>query len=143
MPFVRMYSHFVWSTKNRKPFLDSPELRRQVWEHMKENASRKGIFIDMVSGYEDHCHCLISIGVDQTLSKIMMLIKEESACWINKHRLCKQKFEWQDEYVAIAVCGSDVERVRQYIKNQEVHHKKIQFLQEYDEFIEECADCRI
>jgi len=96
MPFTKIYIHFVWSTKNRIPFLNSLDLRKKVWSHIKENASSKGIFIDFISGYEDHCHCLISLGIDQTIQKTIQLIKGESSFWINKNQLTKEKFEWQD-----------------------------------------------
>ena len=135
MPFVKVYIHFVWSTKNRVPFLDSLELRQKVWQHIRTNAKQKGIFIDFVNGYTDHCHCLVSLGVDQTLQKLMQLIKGESSFWINKEKLTKQKFEWQDEYFAVSVSESVLERTRNYIKNQEDHHKSKTFQQEYDEFI--------
>lgn len=106
---------------------------------MKENAKSKGIFIDSINGYQDHCHCLISLGVDQNMSKIMQLIKGESSYWINKHNLCQQKFEWQDEYFVISVSESMVDKVREYIKNQEEHHKEKPFQQEHDQFIEKCG----
>ena len=139
MAFTKVYIHFIWSTKNRESFLDSPELRKKVWEHIKVNAKEKGIFIDTINGYQEHCHFLISLGIDQTMSKIMQLIKGESSYWINKHKLCKQKFEWQDEYFAISVSESMVDKVREYIKNQEEHHKEKAFQQEYDQFIEKCG----
>lgn len=135
MPFVKVYIHFVWSTKNRVPYLDSKELRQQVWKHIKENAKSKGIYIDFVSGYSDHCHCLVSMGVDQTIQKVMQLTKGESSFWINKNKLTIEKFEWQDEYFAVSVSESALNKVREYIKNQEEHHTKKSFHQEFDEFI--------
>ena len=135
MPFVKVYIHFVWSTKNRYPFLDSKELRLKVWNHIRENAREKGIFIDFISGYSDHCHCLVSLGTDQTIQNLMQLIKGESSFWINKNGLTKEKFKWQDEYYAGSVSESVLDKVRDYIKNQEEHHSKKTFQQEYDEFI--------
>jgi putative transposase len=136
MPFIKVYIHFVWSTKNREPFLNSPALRKTVWEHIKENAKTKGIYIDSINGYQDHCHCLISLGIDQTMSKVMQLIKGESSFWINKNALCKKKFEWQEEYFAVSVSESVVDKVRDYIRNQEDHHTKKSYQQEYDEFMQ-------
>lgn len=135
MAFTKVYIHFVWSTKNREPFLDSFDLRKKVWVHIKENAKEKGIFIDTINGYQDHCHCLISLGIDQTMSKIMQLIKGESSYWINKHNVCNEKFEWQEEYFAVSVSESIVDKVREYIKNQEEHHKRKTYQEEYDQFI--------
>lgn len=135
MPFIKIYIHFVWSTKNRIPHLDSKELRQKVWRHILENTKEKNIYIDFINGYSDHCHCLISLGVDQSPKQIMQLIKGESSRWINKNKLTKQKFEWQDEYFAVSVSESMVERVRNYIKNQEEHHKHKTYQEEYDEFM--------
>lgn len=135
MPFVRVYIHFVWSTKNREQFLATKEIRQKVWQHIKENAKEKGIFIDFINGYSEHCHCLISLGIDQTIQKTMQLIKGESSFWINKQQLINHKFEWQDEYFAVSVSESMIDKVREYIKRQEEHHKHKTFSEEYDEFI--------
>lgn len=136
MPYINVYIHFVWSTKNRYPFLDSHQKRELVWKHIKENGRQKGIYIDFVNGYYDHCHCLVSLGVNQTIQKIMQLIKGESSFWINKQGFLKEKFEWQDEYFAVSVSESMIETVRNYIRNQEQHHCKKTFEDEYIEFIE-------
>ena len=135
MPFLKVYIHFVWSTKNRISYLNSPELRQKVWQHIAENARSKNIFVDFVNGYSDHCHCLVSLGVDQTLQKVAHLIKGESSYWINKNTLTKEKFEWQNDYFAVSVSESMLDRVRHYIKNQEQHHRKKTFQEEYDEFM--------
>jgi putative transposase len=135
MPFIKVYIHFVWSTKNRVPFLDSKELREKVWQHIRDYAKEKGIFVDFVNGYHDHCHCLISLGGDQTIEKIMQLLKGESSFWINKNKLTEKKFGWQDEYFAVSVSESMINKVRNYIKNQEEHHRLKTFEEEYNEFI--------
>jgi REP element-mobilizing transposase RayT len=135
MPFIKVYIHFVWSTKDRIPTLNTLEIRQKLWHHIKENSFKKDIVIDFVNGHEDHCHCLVSLGVDQTIKMIMQLIKGEAAFWFNNQDFIKQKLEWQDEYFAVSVSESQIETVRNYIKNQEEHHKHKTFQQEYDEFI--------
>ena len=110
-------------------------IKTRVWEHIRENAIKKDIFIDFVNRHAEHCHCLVSLGVDQTISKVMQLIKGGSAFWFNKHRMMNQKLEWQDEYFAVSVSESQVDTVRNYIKNQDEQHKNKTFQQEYDEFI--------
>lgn len=64
-----------------------------------------------------------------------MLIKFESSFWVNKQKLISSRFEWQDEYIALSVSESATDKVRQYIANQEEHHKKRTFVEEYDEFL--------
>jgi REP element-mobilizing transposase RayT len=140
MPFVKVYIHFVWSTKDREAQLVTNESREALWKHIRENAKKKGIFIDFINGYKDHCHCLISLGVDQTIQTVMQLIKGESSFWINKNKniyntFGGNKFEWQDEYFAVSVSESMLDKVREYIKNQEEHHRHRSFQEEYDEFI--------
>ena len=135
MPFVKVYIHFVWSTKNRMPLLETKEIRDKVWFHVRENAKKKGIFIDFVNGHSQHCHCLVSLGIEQNISKIMQLIKGESSFWINKAGITKNKFEWQDEYYGVSVSESMIEKVRNYIKNQEVHQSSKSYDDEIDELI--------
>ena len=136
MPFIKVYIHFVWSTKNRVPYLKTIDLRKAMWKHIKENAAKKDIFIDYVNGYNDHCHCLVSLGTEQTISKVMQLIKGESAFWFNNQKLILEKFQWQDEYFAVSVSESMIQKVRDYIKNQEVHHSKKSYQEEHNEMID-------
>lgn len=115
MSWVRIWIHLVFSTKNRVPFLDTPELRLKVFKHIKENAATKGIWLDCVNGYKDHAHCLISLGRDQNISNIAHLIKGESSYWINKNGLTKQKFCWQDDYWAVGLGESDLGNQKIYL----------------------------
>lgn len=135
MPFIKIWVHLVWATKKRQPFL-TKDIRLKVFTHIRENALKKNIYVDFVNGYTDHVHCLISLNQDQTIAKVAQLIKGESSFWINKNNLCSEYFEWQDDYFAVSVSESGINRVREYIKNQETHHAAKTFQQEYDEFIE-------
>lgn len=125
--------HAVWGTKNREPLL-SDEIRQKIILHIKENAIAKQIYIHSINGHYDHLHCLFGLNADMSISKVMQLIKGESAFWINKEKLTKTKFEWADEYFAVSVSESMMDKVRTYINNQEEHHKKITFTQEYETF---------
>ena len=133
MSFLKIYIHFVWSTKNRIHYLDTFDLRLKLWKHIKENGKEKGIFIDQVNGHSDHCHCLISLKSNQTIQNIAQLIKGESSHWVNENNLCTYKFQWQDEYFAVSVSESMLERVKNYIKNQETHHSKHSFEEEVEQ----------
>lgn len=134
MPYIKVWLHLVWSTKNRFPFL-TKEIRQSVFEHIRQNAKTKEIYLDCVNGFTDHIHCLVSLSNEQTISKLLQLIKGESSFWINKQKLCSPKFQWQEEYFAVSVSHSQVQKVRDYIYDQENHHQKKTFQQEYDEFI--------
>ena len=135
MAYISIWVHSVWSTKKRVPFL-SNENKIIIIKHIKENAVKKNIYIDFINGDKEHLHCLISLNQDQCISKVMQLIKGEASYWINNNKITKSKFEWADEYFAVSVSESHVDIVREYIKNQEEHHKKKTWQDEYTEFIE-------
>ncbi|WP_167619703.1 IS200/IS605 family transposase [Maribellus sediminis] len=134
MAYIKIYLHCVWGTKNRIPFITTRN-KQTILNHIKENARDKSIHIDFINGHKEHIHCLISLKADQMVSKCLQLIKGESSYWINKQRLTSGKFEWADEYFAVAVSDSQVNRVREYIKNQEIHHRNKSWEEEYQEFI--------
>ena len=135
MSYVKIWLHCVWGTKNRIPFL-SQSNKKAIFSHIKENAKSKGIYVDFINGHKEHIHCTISLNADQTLSKVIQLIKGESSFWINKSKLTHGKFEWADEYFAVSVSESQINSVRDYIKLQESHHKNKSWEDEYNEFIE-------
>jgi len=134
MSWVRIWVHLVFSTKNREPFLHK-DIRKQVFQHIKDNAAKKGIYLDAVNGYSDHAHCLISLNKDLSISQTSQLIKGESSFWINQNKLTAGKFIWQDDYWAVSVSESHLQKVRRYIFNQEEHHQKKSFTEEVEEFM--------
>lgn len=113
------------------------EIRTRLFNHIRENARAKAIYLDFINGYVEHVHALISLGGDQSVSKVAQLLKGESSHWANQQQLTATKLEWQDEYIAVSVSDSMVDIVREYIKNQEEHHRKKSFAEEYDEFLKE------
>lgn len=135
MPYINIWIHLIWSTKNRQPFLKK-ELKSKIISHIKENAKNKNIYLDFINGDTDHIHTLISLKADQSISKIAHLLKGESSHWVNQNHLTKTEFAWQEEYIAVSVSHSAVNKVRNYIKNQEEHHRKKSFPEEYQLFID-------
>lgn len=133
MAYVKIWIYCVWETKKRIPFLSSNKL--EIFNHIKNNARKKNIYIDRINGDKKHIHCIISLKSDQTISKVIQLIKGESSFWINKQKLIKTRFEWADEYYAVSISESHLSRIREYIKNQEEHHNKKTWVEECDEFI--------
>lgn len=135
MSWVKVWVHYVFSTKNREPYLNSKELREKIFNHIKENAKEKNIWLDSINGYKEHIHCLISLNKEQSISKIAQLIKGESSFWINKNKLIKDKFVWQDDYWAVSVSESHIIKIRKYIQQQEDHHKIKSFTEEVNDFM--------
>jgi len=66
MPFIKVWIHYVWSTKYREPVLVDSD-RDLLFKHIKENAVKNEIFLDRINGYHDHAHSLVSLGADQTI----------------------------------------------------------------------------
>ena len=135
MSWTSIWVHLVFSTKNREPYLQNKEIRGKIFQHIRENAKEKDIWIDTINGYHDHAHCLISLNKDQSISKVAQLIKGESSNWINKNKIIRSKFFWQDDYWAVSVSESHLKEVRKYIFEQDVHHKKITFAEEVEKFM--------
>ena len=134
MPFIKIWVHLIWSTKNREKIISS-EMKNILIEHIKSNCNEKGVWLDSINCVSDHIHLLISLNAEMPISKLVMLIKGESSHWINKNKLIRGKFQWQEEYIALSVSESIIPKVRDYIKNQEEHHRRITFSEEYDDFM--------
>ena len=134
MPYLKVWIHLIWATKNREPVLNK-EIRPVLFRHIRNNSEGKEIHLDFINGYHDHVHTLISLKNDQTISRVAQLLKGESSHWINQQNLIPQKLEWQDDYFAVSVSESQVNTVREYIKNQEEHHRKRTFAEEYAELL--------
>jgi len=79
MSWIRIWVHLVFSTKNHEPFLSTPDIRKQFFEHIKLNSEKKKIWLDYINGYTEHSHSLISLGRDQCVSQVAQLIKWETS----------------------------------------------------------------
>ena len=88
-----------------------------------------------INGMPDHLHILIGMRPHQSLSDLMQDIKGDSSTWINDHHLTKLKFKWQEGYAAFSYSHSHLKNVIAYIENQENHHRKISFMEEYLNFL--------
>lgn len=134
MSYVKIWIHAVWAVKNREPIISQAH-RQQLFEHMHKNALEKGIFMEATGGYHNHAHCLFRLKNEQSIDKVMQLIKGESSFWFNKYIENHPKLNWQKEYFAISVSESHVEKVKHYILNQEIHHQKKPWEEEYQKLI--------
>lgn len=134
MSYVKIWIHAVWTVKNRESIIDQ-EHKKILFEHIHQNALEKDILMEVVGGYNNHVHCLFRLRNDQTIEYIMQLIKGESSFWFNKNMDLQEKLSWQKEYFAVSIGESQVEAVKSYIQNQEQHHRKKTWEEEYQEFI--------
>jgi putative transposase len=89
----------------------------------------------IVNGVEDHVHFLISIKPKNSLSKVIQSVKAKSSKWLNETEYLQSRFEWQDGFGAFSYSTGQVQKVYDYIKNQEAHHRKTSFLEEYQKML--------
>jgi REP element-mobilizing transposase RayT len=134
MSYVKIWIHAVWTAKKRRPLL-SFDTRKTLFQHVHKNALEKEILMEMVNGHNNHVHCLFRLKNNQSVDWVMQMIKGESSYWFNKNNLGEQKLSWQKEYFAVSISESQVNKVKKYIANQEEHHKKKTWEEEYNEFI--------
>ena len=135
MSLVKLWVHVVWSTKNREPFFNSPLIRRTVFDHILTYGRSKNIQVDFINGHADHVHTLIALGATQTIADVIKALKGESSYWLKQEKIMPAYFAWQTDYFAVSVSESMIDRVREYIKNQEQHHQNKTFAEEYDEMV--------
>jgi putative transposase len=138
MSYTTIIVHVVWATKNREPLL-TDDKRGTLFSHIRQNARAKDIYIDTIGGYTDHVHCLISLGAEQSIAKVVQLIKGESSFWSNKEELIKPKLVWAADYFAASVSYSSIQKARDYINRQLDHHKQVSFIDEYEKFLTACG----
>ena len=128
--FVKLYIHVSWSTKKREKVL-TKELRPKLHRHILNYARENQIQIDSLSNQIEHVHALLTIQSDRKLEDIVRLLKGESSHWINSENLTQGKFSWQRGYGAFSISSSHVAAVRKYIENQDEHHRKKSYGEEY------------
>lgn len=134
MSYVKIWLHCVWSTKNRDCTIPM-SFRPTLLKHFRENATEKNITLDYINAHIDHVHALVNMGKQQNLATIMQYLKGESAFWINQQKILPYHFAWQDDYFAVSISHSQVDKVREYIKNQDEHHKKVSWEEEVELFL--------
>lgn len=122
MPYVKNWLHCAWSTKNQVQCF-TPVKKNVIMKHIRTTAATKGIYIDLINGGSDHLHCILLLNYDQTLSKVMQVIREESAYWINKNKILKEKFEWDESYYGLSFSAAHIIKVTDYLNKQEEYHK--------------------
>ena len=144
MAQVRIWIHAVWGTKNREPLMKNKSKRTDLFKHIKAYAKEKKIYLDFINGESDHVHCLISMACDQNIAQIMKLLKGESSHFATEQKLFDTSdFDWADDYYAVSVSQSHASIVRDYIKNQEEHHKNKTFEEECKIFMEKYGFIRV
>ena len=126
--YSQNYLHVVFSTKERRKLI-GPSMQPKLWAYMAGIARNHDFLVLANGGIEDHVHLLIQLPPVLALAKAVSLLKSNSSSWTSEHGM---QFRWQEGYGAFSVSASNLATVERYIANQEKHHRRRTF---EDEFI--------
>lgn len=132
--FTQIYIQLVFSPMNRASLLQK-SIRPRVFEYMSGTISNLGHKSIIVNGMADHVHVFIGLNPRYSISDTVKEIKRASSVFINEQRLIPGRFQWQHGYGGFSYSRSHIETVYNYILNQEQHHQKKTFKEEYLDFL--------
>jgi putative transposase len=130
---LSLYIHVVFGTKHQRPLIVA-NWRLRFHAFIGGAIRALDMIPEAVGGVSDHVHLLIGIRATHRLADVMRDVKRTSSAWVHETTGDKE-FEWQDGYGAFSVSASLIEKVKDYIANQEEHHQKKTFQEEYLEFL--------
>jgi putative transposase len=131
---ARVLVHIIFSTKNRRPLI-GPGIVGDLNAYLGGILSNLGCPPITINSVTDHTHILCCLSKNYALAKVIEVIKKESSQWVKTKDPCMADFYWQAGYGAFSVSQSNVEAVRKYILNQEHHHAKTTFQDEFRAFL--------
>ena len=134
--YHQVYLQAVFAVKYRQAIIHKswrPLLCQVIGNLIKESECKSFL----VNGMEDHIHCLLGLKPKISIADLLQHVKAKSSKYINDHKLTPSKFVWQSGYGAFSYSQSDVRKVYHYIENQEAHHQKKTFREEYIELLKE------
>ncbi len=126
----KVYVHFVWTTKQVERVL-TPALRPKLQEHLVDEARKHSIIVEALNIQPEHVHLLVNLSRSHTIEGVVKQVKGESSHWINHNDVLAGKFSWQTGYGAFSVSYTHYKEVVAYINNQDEHHKRVTFMDEY------------
>lgn len=132
--YHQIYLQTVFAVKYRNAVIDK-SWRDQLYAVIGGLINETTCKTIIVNGVEEHVHCLIGLKPVVSVSEMMKTVKAKAAKYINHHSLTASRFEWQDGYGVFSYSQSQLDRVYKYIQNQEAHHKKQTFRDEYIKFL--------
>lgn len=121
--YTQIHIQFVFAVKYRDGLIQS-SFKAELYQYISGILKPHNHKLLAINGMPDHIHIFIGMRPTQSISDLMQDIKGNSSKWINEKKFLKVKFEWQEGFGAFSYSKSHVNKVIDYIKNQEVHHKK-------------------
>jgi REP element-mobilizing transposase RayT len=134
--YTQIHIHSVFSVQNRICLI-SDSWKDQLYKYITGIIQNNGHKLLIINGMPDHMHILFGFRPTQSLSDLMQDVKGDSSRWINEHKLINGRFSWQEGYGAFSYSKSHVLRVTKYIQNQERHHRKRTFIEEYVKMLDD------
>ena len=131
----RLLPHLVFSTKNREALI-SPELESELHPYLVGILNNIDCPSLQVGGTSDHVHLFFGLARTRSMAEVVEVVKTSSSKWIKTKGARYGGFHWQAGYGAFSVSQSEVEIVVSYIRNQEKHHRKTSFQEEYRQLLE-------
>ncbi|HYK77877.1 MAG TPA: IS200/IS605 family transposase [Daejeonella sp.] len=128
--YTQIYIQVVFAVKGRQNLIDNA-WKDDLHKYMAGIIEAKKQKSIIVNGVSDHVHCFVGLKPSIALSDLVRDIKNNSSKFINSRGLIKGKFEWQEGFGAFSYAHSQIERVYNYVLNQEKHHQKKTFKEEY------------
>ncbi len=130
---LSLHYHLVFSTKNRLPLI-SKEWRANLHAYLGGIVKGLNGVPLAIGGIEDHAHLLVGLRATHRLDYVLRDIKADSSGWVH-NVVGSKKFDWQPGYLGVTVSPSQIERVKKYVLNQEKHHRRQSFQEEYLEML--------
>ena len=128
--YTQLNIHVVFAVKGRDNILTAA-VRPELFKYISGILTRTNQFSLAVNGYKDHVHIFFELNPVNSLSEIVRIVKANSSKWINENRLISGKFSWQEGYGGFSYSRSQRNDVIKYIMNQEEHHQRKTFREEY------------
>ena len=128
--FTQIYIHIVFAVKGRENLI-SKEWSAKLYKYIAGIIKGKGQKPIIINGMPDHIHAFVGLKPSMAISDLVRDIKNNSTNFINKNRFVHGKFSWQEGFGAFSYSQSQIQNVYEYIKDQEGHHKKKTFREEY------------
>lgn len=128
---AQVWLHLVFSTKNRKAFLQNENFRTEMFRMLAHHVKAAGCISASVGGHVDHVHLLVGFSRTLEIAKLVEIIKSETSKWAKSAENGVSNFQWQAGYGIFSVSHSLKDVVDQYIRNQADHHAKLSFQDEF------------
>ena len=136
--FSQIYIQIVFAVKGCENII-AKQWKEELNKYISGIITNKGQKSIIVNGTSDHVHIFIGLKPSMAIADLVRDIKNNSSNFINEKKFIKGKFAWQEGYGAFSYAHSQIENVYQYIANQEEHHKKKTFKEEYMDFLQKFA----